>query len=142
MTNVLQSDAENISALTESVQRYAAEYLQRLDTIPTDNAESFLPPLSLPEAGWGGASTLSFVKEKMQSLFVASPGARYWGYVTGGVTPAALMGDWITSTIDQNTQSLNGPGDMTALVEQQTISMMRELLDLPAHFMLSITHKS
>ncbi|MBD1206862.1 MAG: aspartate aminotransferase family protein [Ignavibacteria bacterium] len=135
MTNVLQRDAENISALTESVQRYAAEYLQRLNAMPTDNAESFLPQLSLPETGWGAASTMTYIQEKMQSLFVASPGARYWGYVTGGVTPAALMGDWITSTIDQNTQSLNGPGDMTALVEQQTIGMIRELLDLPAHFM-------
>lgn len=135
MTNVLQRDAENISALTESVQRYAAEYLQRLNAMPTDNAESFLPQLSLPETGWGAASTMTYIQEKMQSLFVASPGARYWGYVTGGVTPAALMGDWITSTIDQNTQSPNGPGDMTALVEQQTIGMIRELLGLPTHFM-------
>ncbi len=134
MTTVLQRDAENIGTLTELVQRYSSEYLQRLDAVPTDNAESLLPPLSLPEAGWGAASVVKYIQEKMQPLFVASPGGRYWGYVTGGVTPAALLGDWIVSTIDQNTQSLNGPGDMSALVEQQTITMIRELFELPAHF--------
>lgn len=134
MINILQRDAENISALTESVQRYAAEYLQRLDAAPTDKAVSILPPLSLPEAGWGAASVLTYIREQMQSLFVATSGARYWGFVQGGVTPAALLGDWITSMLDQNTQSLNGPGDMSALVEEQTIGMIRELFDLPAHF--------
>ena len=87
MTTVLQRDAENIDSLTELVQRYASEYLQRLDAVPTDNAESVLPPLSLPEAGWGAASVVKYLQEKMQSLFVASPGGRYWGYVTGGVIP-------------------------------------------------------
>lgn len=134
MTNVLQHDAENIGSLTELVQRYAAEYLQAMDDLPTDNAEASLPALSLPKSGWGAASTVKYIQEKMQSLFVASPGARYWGYVTGGVTPAALLGDWIVSTIDQNTQSLNGPGDMSALVEQQTIAMLLDLFGLPSQF--------
>ena len=83
--NVLQNDAENIGSLTELVQRYAAEYLQAMDDLPTDNAESSLPALSLPESGWGAASTVKYIQEKMQSLFVASPGARYWGYVTGAL---------------------------------------------------------
>jgi glutamate/tyrosine decarboxylase-like PLP-dependent enzyme len=134
MTNALQRDAENIGSLTELVQRYAAEYLLAMDGLPTDNAASSLPALSLPLTGWGAASVVQYIQEKMQSLFVATSGARYWGFVQGGVTPAALLGDWIVSTIDQNTQSLNGPGDMSALVEQQTITMIRELFELPAHF--------
>jgi len=39
--------------------------------------------------------------EQWQDYFVASPSNRYLGYVTGGTTPAALVGDWLTTALDQ-----------------------------------------
>ena len=66
---------------------------------------------------------------------VASTGPRYWGFVTGGTTPAALAGDWLTTLYDQNTQSNSKRGgDVSAVVEFETIKILRGLLRLPDAF--------
>jgi glutamate/tyrosine decarboxylase-like PLP-dependent enzyme len=49
--------------------------------------------------------------------------------VTGGVTPAALLADYLVSTYDQNVQ-VHLPQSISTYVEQHTIQMLCELLSL------------
>ena len=51
------------------------------------------------------------------------------GFVTGGVTPAALLADYLVSTYDQNVQ-VHLPQSISTDVERHTIRMLCELLDL------------
>ncbi len=52
-------------------------------------------------------------------------------FVTGGVTPAALAADWLTSAIDQNAFSwVNSP--LASRLEQLAISWLKDLFGLPA----------
>jgi glutamate/tyrosine decarboxylase-like PLP-dependent enzyme len=69
---------------------------------------------------------------------VATSSGRFFGFVNGGVLPAALAADWLTSTWDQN------PGFYTlspaaAVVEEVTAEWIRELLSLPSHSSVGFT---
>lgn len=66
---------------------------------------------------------------------VASTGPHYWGFVTGGASPAALMGDMLATIYDQNTQTYHGHGDLSASVELETIQMLLDCFGLPRSFL-------
>jgi glutamate/tyrosine decarboxylase-like PLP-dependent enzyme len=52
-------------------------------------------------------------------------------FVTGGVTPAALAGDWLTSLLDQNAFSWVGT-PLGSRLEAVTVRWLKELFRLPA----------
>ena len=62
---------------------------------------------------------------------MASPGPRYFGFVTGGSLPAALAADWLTSAWDQNA-CLHVMSPAAAAVEQATAGWLVDLFGLPA----------
>ncbi|MER6535858.1 hypothetical protein ABT215_19045 [Streptomyces sp900105755] len=74
----------------------------------------------LPEQGEGGAGAPARFTERWAPGMSASAGPRRLGFVTGGVTPAALAGDWLTSAYDQNAAGDAGSWD-TAL-ERETVA--------------------
>jgi glutamate/tyrosine decarboxylase-like PLP-dependent enzyme len=62
---------------------------------------------------------------------VASSSGRYFGFVVGGATPAALAADWLTSAWDQNA-GLYVLGPAASVVEEVAGAWLAELLGLPA----------
>ncbi|HNF95593.1 MAG TPA: pyridoxal-dependent decarboxylase, partial [Anaerolineales bacterium] len=88
--------------------------------------------LGLSLTGIGAEKTLDLFMERYGNHMPASNGPRFWGLVTGGTTPASLLGDWLTSVYDLN---LSHAGNSPAPdIETEAISMLRELFGLPASF--------
>ncbi|MBC7888111.1 MAG: aspartate aminotransferase family protein [Ferruginibacter sp.] len=134
MYPALQKDLENLEEILQEVRDFSVDYLSNLDHFPTGRTLGSIAFPGLPAVGAGAAQTHQLFKETFLKNIVASSGSRYWGYVTGGTTPAAIAGDWLTSIFDQNTFNTSGLGDVSAILELETIKMMLELFELPATF--------
>lgn len=131
----LQSDMDHLSDIFSAAMALSNTFLQDIDKRPTAIASPEVALPGLPSTGLGYAATQQLFETGFLDNIVASPGPRYWGFVTGGGTPAAIAGDWLAAVFDQNTQSANGPGDVSATLELHTIRMMLDLFGLPDEFM-------
>jgi len=135
MNSVLQHDLNDIENILNQAKQQGIDFLNNLENIPTSKKESIDPTRNLNEEGLGSLATLEEFKERLAPLMVASPGPRYLGFVTGGSTPASLVGDWLSSVYDQNTQSIKAQGGNSALIEFETIHLLLQLLRLPDSFL-------
>src|SRR6476620_11690472 len=107
--NRMDPQADDIASALDRVHRFSLDHLERLGEYPAATNPQPRPPLPLPAEGSGAVAAIDELLARYGSEFSGSPGPRYWGFVNGGVTPAALAGDWLASAIDQNSQ-LNGDG--------------------------------
>ena len=112
----------------------ARRYLEGLDERPllTDGSETAARSLGgpLPEEGEGALAALKELVETGIEASVASSGPRMFHFVTGGVTPAALGADWLTSTLDQSGFAWVG-SPLSAELERISIAWLADLFELP-----------
>jgi glutamate/tyrosine decarboxylase-like PLP-dependent enzyme len=135
MNSALHHDLNNFENILEKANQQAISFLSNLENIPTSNKEKIDINRELNTSGLGALAVLKEFNERLAPLMVASPGPRYWGFVTGGSTPASILGDWLASVYDQNTQSVTSQGGNSALIEFETINLLLQLLDLPKSFL-------
>ncbi|MCF1713459.1 pyridoxal-dependent decarboxylase [Flavihumibacter sp. RY-1] len=135
MSVSIQEDLQQLAEILEAAKDAGAAYLKELPDRATTSHPGALNWPALPENGSGALNTLAQFKNLFYPYIVASSGPRYWGFVTGGGTPAAILGDWLTSVFDQNAQLSTGIGDASALLEIQTGKLLLDLFGLPENFM-------
>jgi glutamate/tyrosine decarboxylase-like PLP-dependent enzyme len=135
MNSKLQHDLDNFENILQKAKQQGIDFLNNIDNIPTSNTYSIDPKTELNELGLGAIEALKEFNERLAPLMVSSPGPRYWGFVTGGSTPASIVGDWLASVYDQNTQSVTSQGGNSALIEFETINLLLQLLELPDSFL-------
>lgn len=124
----LEQDLHQFESLLAQAQAYASQFLATLD----DRAPGMAPPAPpqdpLPDQGIGAQAALTHFQQKYAHGMTGSAGPRYFGFVTGGSTPASVVGDWLVSAFDQNAV---GAADSTApYIEREAIAWLRQLFGL------------
>ncbi|WP_077418784.1 pyridoxal phosphate-dependent decarboxylase family protein [Chryseobacterium sp. JV274] len=138
MNEHLKNDSANIGYLLNIIKEQGTDYLNSIEdrstSVINNNLNTLLEKQELPESGLGAEEALRIFNEKFEPIMVGSGGPRYWGFVTGGATPASVAGDWLATVYDQNTQSVKGQGDISATIEMETVQLLLKLLKLPESF--------
>lgn len=135
MNEQLKNDLKNIDSLLEIVKIQGLDFLNGLSERPTSSNLEVEIAENLNEIGIGGMDALKLFNEKFEKIINSSTGPRYWGFVTGGSTPASIIGDWLTTIYDQNTKTAKGQGDLSAIIEFETINLLLDLFSLPNNFL-------
>jgi len=138
--------ADPLAGVLPAIERahtLARDYLASLPTRPVANAttpEAMAAALDgpLPEAGCDPAEAVGEWFARAEQGIVASSGPRFFGFVVGGTTPAALAGDWLASALDQNAGLwLESPA--AAQTELTVLRWLRELFGVPTGWAGALT---
>jgi glutamate/tyrosine decarboxylase-like PLP-dependent enzyme len=126
---------EELDHVLDLVAASARDYLKSLDERSLrgpevdDRADGFAG--SLPEDGSGAVAAVERLLREGVEGSVSSSGPRFFHFVQGGVTPAALGADWTTSILDQNAGLWVATPVGTRLAELG-IDWLKDLFGLPA----------
>ncbi len=124
----LAIDLSTMDDLLSIARDAAASHLTGLAQHPAGRATQLDDPQGIDTVGVGARAALLEFRERFAAGLTGSAGPRYWGFVTGGSTPAALLGDWLAAAYDQNATGKTEPA--TVRVEREAIAMLRTLFGL------------
>lgn len=122
---------------------HALDYLVDLERAPvgaTASLDELRGRLARPleEDGCAAEQVVDELVADTAGGIVGSAGGRFFGWVIGGTVPAALAGDWLTATWDQNAASYAcGPAE--AVIEEVAGGWLKELLGLPMSASVAFT---
>jgi glutamate/tyrosine decarboxylase-like PLP-dependent enzyme len=124
-------ESDVLSFAAERARRYASEIGARR-VAPGEEQMRGLGKFreALPESSSDPVSVVAMLDEFGSPATVASSGGRYFGYVIGGVLPAALGANWLAGAWDQNV-ALRAMSPVAAELEEVVLEWVRELLGLP-----------
>lgn len=128
MNQLLENDKKKFASILQEAVKVAEEYLQQQETLPPGRFVKDIVLEDLPVRGEDALNTIQYFREHYAPYITNSAGPRYFGFVTGGSTPAAVAGDWLVSAFDQNACGSNDT--IAPQVERQTIHYFKQLFGL------------
>ena len=124
-----------LRALLEQVANYATGFIGSLPGRPVGTnvtLEDMRAGLDrpLPEEPTDAHLVIEELAAAAEPGLLGTTSGRFFGFVIGGVTPASLAADWLTSTWDQNA-GLYVASPAASMVEEVSGRWLLELLGLP-----------
>ena len=131
------AERDQLDAGLELAARIARSYLESIgdERVLNPDTELAIGRWSdpMPEEGVGTLSAVTELGDRAREAATRSSGPRFFHFVMGGGTPAALGADWLTSAYDQVAFAW-ASSPLAARLEQVAIDWLRQLFELPAEF--------
>jgi glutamate/tyrosine decarboxylase-like PLP-dependent enzyme len=127
---------DELPEVMDLAARESAAYLKGIEERPVrepraeEVAATFGGPL--PDLGVGATRALEELVAGLDGA-VNSAGPKFFHFVNGGTTPAALGADWLTSAMDQNTGAWVA-SPLGGRIEQVALDWLKELFGLPGEW--------
>ncbi|MFC4778284.1 pyridoxal phosphate-dependent decarboxylase family protein [Paenibacillus sp. GCM10023252] len=128
MMKVMIEDHTNMELVLKEVVQHATHFFNDMEDRPVSIQSYEMPKKELSKIGIGASKTLEYFTQHYAKGLSGSAGSRYLGFVTGGSTPASIVGDWLVSIYDQNVSS--SQDSIAGLIEVETIDMLKGLFNL------------
>jgi glutamate/tyrosine decarboxylase-like PLP-dependent enzyme len=124
---------EALEVAADATRRYFADLSSHavLDPAVEGAVRGWSDPM--PEQGDGTLAAVSELAARGQQAATRSSGPRFFHFVMGGGTPAALAADWLTSVYDQVAFGW-ASSPMASRLEQVAVDWLRQLFELPEEF--------
>lgn len=121
----------------DSAYAHSISHLENLDDMSvaaTVDAEALRSRIAqpFPDKGAPADKVIEELVRGVEGGLIGSAGGRFFGWVIGGVLPAALAADWLTSAWQQN-GCLYATSPAAAIVEETVGEWLKDIFRLPAH---------
>jgi glutamate/tyrosine decarboxylase-like PLP-dependent enzyme len=131
------TEKEQLTEALEVAANEARRYLEGIDSahVLDPGAEETIRTWGdpMPEDGDGTLAAVNELAARGQQAATRSSGPRFFHFVMGGGTPAALAADWLTSAYDQVAFGW-ASSPFAARLEQVSVDWLRQLFELPDDF--------
>jgi glutamate/tyrosine decarboxylase-like PLP-dependent enzyme len=132
MNTLLKKDKDNFHDILAQTLSLAGEYLEEKNSIPPGRFVEDIELKDLPKKGIGANGALEYFRNNFADQITNSAGPRYFGFVTGGSTPASVAGDWLVSAYDQNACGSND--SIAPQIERQTLHFLKQLFGIDTEY--------
>lgn len=126
---------DELDPVLEHLGSAARDYLRSVDErrVLDPEAARIMEPFhrTLPDEGVGAEEALREILERGVPAATTTSGPRFFHWVTGGVTPAALGADWLTGLLDQQAYAWLG-SPLGAELELVALGWLKQMFGLPA----------
>src|SRR6185369_13262486 len=110
------------------------EHLDETSVAATSDVETLRTRIAkqLPVEGIPADEVIEELVRNVDGGLIGSAGGRFFGWVIGGVLPAAMAADWLTSAWQQN-GCLYATSPAAAIVEETVGEWLKEIFRLPSN---------
>ncbi|RAV99426.1 pyridoxal phosphate-dependent decarboxylase family protein [Pseudochryseolinea flava] len=132
LNTTLHHDFQQLDTILQKSLRLANEYFSNQTEMAPGR---YIPDVMLndmPRIGIGASAVLDLFANYYAEQMANSAGPRYFGFVTGGSTPASIAGDWLVSAYDQNACGSND--SIAPQMERQTLHFLKQLLGIDEEY--------
>ncbi len=140
------TDQDAFAAVADAMDRAHALARRYVQTLPERRVAAQGTPAELaaaldeplPEQASDPAGVVEEWFRRAEPGIVASAGPRFFGYVVGGATPAAVAGDWLATALDQ-CSGFYPAAPAAAETELVVVRWLLDLFGLPASWSGTLT---